>query len=85
MQAAMLQLLSLYTVQRIAVLPKPILCTKWPKFTMLFYYVKMLGSSSLWHPTLPLTGALNEVLYELLSQLAWKLCMVKVQSLFIII
>ena len=34
------------TVQRTAVSTKPILCTKWPNFTMLFYYVKMPGSSS---------------------------------------
>ena len=34
------------TVQRIAVLPKLVLCTKQPKFTMLFYYIKMPASSN---------------------------------------
>ena len=39
-----------FTVQKIAVLPKPILCTKWHKFTMLFYCKKMKTSSSSFHP-----------------------------------
>ena len=47
------------TVQRIAVLPQRVLCTKWPKLTVLFYYLKRLASSSPQHPTLPLTGALK--------------------------
>ena len=46
----------LHTVQRIAVLPKPVLCTKEPNLTMLFYYIKIPASSSPWLPTLPLTG-----------------------------
>ena len=51
--------LKISTVQRTAVSTKPTLCTKWPKFTMLFYYVKLPGSSSPQHPTLQLTGALK--------------------------
>ena len=34
------------TVQRIAVLPKPVLCTKWPNLTVLSYYIKRPASSS---------------------------------------
>ena len=47
------------TVQRSSVQTKPTLCTKMPKFTMLFYYLKVPLQSSLRHYTLPLTGALK--------------------------
>ena len=45
------------TVAAISVWTNPILCTKSPNFTMLFYYIKMQTSSSLYHPFLQLTGA----------------------------
>ena len=47
------------TVAAISVWTNPILCTKSPKFTMLFYYIKMQTSSSPCHPFLQLTGALK--------------------------
>ena len=34
------------TVPTTPVLTNPVLCTKWPNLTMLFYYVKMPASSS---------------------------------------
>ena len=48
-----------YTVAAISVWTNPILCTKSPNFTMLFYYIKMQTSSSPFHPFLQLTGALK--------------------------
>ena len=42
-----------------SVLKKPLLFTKWPKFTMLFHYVKKQAHSSLQSPNLPLTGPLK--------------------------
>ena len=47
------------TVVAISVWTNPILCTKSPNFTMLFYYIKMQTSSSPYHPFLQLTGALK--------------------------
>ena len=46
-------------MQRIAVLPKPVLCTKRPNLTVLFYYVKRPASSSHLHLTLPFTEENN--------------------------
>ena len=48
-----------YWIKIIAVLPKPILCTKNPNFTMLFYYIKTWTSSSPYHPFLQLNRALK--------------------------
>ena len=48
-----------HTVAEISVWTNPILCTKSPNFTMLFYYIKMRTSSSPYHPFLQLTGALK--------------------------
>ena len=47
------------TVVPTSVGTKPILCTKSPKLTLLFYYIKMQTSSSPYHPSLQLTGALK--------------------------
>ena len=48
-----------HTVLCISVENKPVLCTKWPKFTMLFYYIKTPAHSSPSHSSLPLTGTLK--------------------------
>ena len=47
------------TVSASSVATKPILCTKSPNYTILFYYIKMRTSSSPSHPFLQLTGALK--------------------------
>ena len=41
----------------IPVWTKPVLCTNWPKITMLFYYLKVPKDFSPLGPTLALTGA----------------------------
>ena len=35
-----------FTVMGTSVLTKPILCTKWPNFTMPFYYIKVPKSKN---------------------------------------
>ena len=47
------------TVATTSVLTKPVLCTKQPKITMLFYHIKVPACSSPQHSTLPLTEALK--------------------------
>ena len=47
------------TVPTIPVWTKPVLCTNWPKITMLFYYLKVPKDFSPLGPTLALTGALK--------------------------
>ena len=42
-----------------SVLTKPVLCTNWPKFTMIFYYLKYSAHSSPQSSDLSLTGALK--------------------------
>ena len=49
----------LSTVHTTPVWTKPVLCTNWPKFTMLFYYLKVSPHFSPPGPTLALTGALK--------------------------
>ena len=46
-------------VPTIPVWTQPVLCTNWPKFTMLFYYLKVPPHFSPPGPTLALTGALK--------------------------
>ena len=52
-------------IEKIPIVPttpvwtKPVLCTNWPKFTMLFYYLKVPPHFSPPGPTLALTGALK--------------------------
>ena len=48
-----------HTVPTIPVWTKPVLCTNWPKITMLFYYLKVPKDFSPLGPTLALTGALK--------------------------
>ena len=48
-----------FTVPTIPVWTKPVLCTNWPKITMLFYYLKVPKDFSPLGPTLALTGALK--------------------------
>ena len=55
----LLYVIHVCTVQRTAVSTKLVLCTKRPNFTMLFFYIKMPASTSPWHPSLQLTGALK--------------------------
>ena len=47
------------TVPTTPVLKKPVLFTNWPKFTMLFYYIKVPPHFSPPGPTLVLTAALK--------------------------
>ena len=47
------------TVATSSVLKKPVLCTKWLNFTMLFYYLKVPAPSSPQSSTLALIGALK--------------------------
>ena len=47
------------TVPTIPVWTKPVLCTNWPKITMLFYYLKVPKDFSPLGPTLAMTGALK--------------------------
>ena len=48
-----------FTVPTIPVRTKPVLCTNWPKITMLFYYLKVPKDFRPLGPTLALTGALK--------------------------